>query len=265
MTATYRPRWVAVFVLAAVAVAGAAFTSLPAASAAAIKTIKPLPASLSGYHLIKEFTGTDIAGPAWNAPANNPGGCPPNPAQISLTPQGAAEMQTTGDAGNCVEAESPQPYPTTAGYVYEASVYDSSFKDWGGFWSYGNNWPGGGEMDTVETIWGQNYVSYHYGYDNTTLSTGPWEHQRHTLNPVGKNITIGWHIIDVAYFANKIEVFYDGHLYVAIVSSHIARVPAWIVFGDGSCKSATYNSCASASDIGLAGNFKVKWLRIFRQ
>jgi hypothetical protein len=252
-----RPRWIAVPALAAV-VAWTALTGAPAALAAAIR---PLPPLLSGYHLVEVFTGADIASKAWDAPANDPGGCRPNPAQISLTPSGAAEMRTTGAAGNCAEAESPHPYPTGAGYVYEISLYDSSFKDWGGFWSYGSNWPGGGELDTVESIWGQNYVSYHYG-DNTTLSTGPWQRG---LTPVGKNITIGWHIVDVAYFAKKIEIFYDGHLYVTIAGDYISKAPAWIVLGDSSCRSATYSVCASASDIGVAGNFKVKWLRIFRQ
>lgn len=239
------------------AVAGTAVTGHAGQAA----VINPLPAPLSGYHLVKEFTGADIAGPAWDAPANEPGGCPPNPAQISLTPQGAADMSTSGDAGNCVAAESPHPYPTAAGYVYEVSLYDSSFKDWGGFWTYGNNWPDGGELDAVESNQGQSYVSYHYA-GNKTVSTEPWAH---TLIPTGKNITTGWHIVDVAYFAKKIEVFYDGHLYVTIAGSYVTGAPAWIVFSDGSCQSATYDVCASTADIGVTGNVEVKWLRIFRR
>jgi hypothetical protein len=170
-------------------------------------------------------------------------------------------MRTSGDIGNCVEAESPHPYPTTAGYVYEASVYDSSFRDWGGFWLYGNNWPAGGELDAVETEDDQNYVSYHYA-GNITTTTGPWAH---TLTPAGKNITTGWQIVDIAYFDQKIQVFYDGHLYVTITGKYITGAPAWIVFGDGSCQSATYSVCGSATDIGVAGKFEVKWLRIFRK
>jgi hypothetical protein len=261
MTATYRPRTgriVTLALAAAVAVAVTAFTG-PAGQAAVI--IKPRPAPLSGYHLVDVLSGATIAGPAWNAPASEPNGCPPDPAQISLTKAGAAEMRTSGAAGNCAEAESPHPYPTTAGYVYEVSLYDSSFKDWGGFWSYGDNWPAGGELDAVESTQGQSYVTYHYSASDA-VSTDPWEH---ALAPVGKNITTGWHIVDVAYFNKKIEVFYDGHLYVTIAGSYVSDSPAWIVFGDGSCQSATYSVCASAADIGVAGAFQVKWVRIFRQ
>jgi hypothetical protein len=248
---------IAVLALAAAAVAGTAFTG----SSGQAAVIKPLPAPLTGYHLAKQFTGADIAGVAWKRPVNNPGGCPPNPAAISLTKSGAASMRTSGDAGDCVQAQSPHPYPTVPGYVYEASVYDSSFLDWGGYWTYASNWPAGGELDAVESLRGQSYVSYHYT-GNTTVSTVPWHR---SLTPVGKDITTGWHIVDVAYFAKKIEVFYDGHLYVTIAGSYITTAPAWIVFGDGSCQSATYNVCASDADIGVAGNFEVKWLRIFQR
>jgi len=258
MTATYRPRTgrIVVLALAVAAVVGTFFTG-PAAQAA---VIKPLPTPLTGYHLAKAFTGADIAGPAWSASTNDPGGCLPNPAQISLTKAGGAEVRTSGEAGNCAEAESPHPYPTLPGYVYEVSLYDSSFEDWGGYWTYASNWPAGGELDAVESTQGQSYVSYHYGITNTTVSTNPWQRG---LTPVGKNITTGWHIVDVAYFTNKIEIFYDGHLYVTISGSYITKVGAWLVFGDGSCQSSTYSVCAAAADLGVAGNVQVKYLRIF--
>jgi hypothetical protein len=241
----------------AVAAVAATFITGPAGQAA---VIKPLPAPLSGYQLVKEFTGAEIAGPAWNAPGNGPGGCPANPAQISVTAAGGAEMKTNGAAGNCADAESPHTYPTAPGYVYEVSLYDSSFKDWGGYWSYASNWPAGGELDAAESTQGQSYVSYHYT-DNKTVSTNPWQRG---LTAVGRNITTGWHIVDVAYFNKKIEVFYDGHLYVTIAGSFVTAAPAWIVFGDGSCQSATYSVCASPADVGVAGNVQVKYLRIFK-
>jgi len=260
MSTAYRPRTgrVVMLLLAAAAVTATVCTG----SAGQAAVIKPLPSPLRGYHLAKAFTGSDIAGPAWDRPGNDPGGCPPNPAQISRTKAGAAEVRTTGDAGNCAEAESPHPYPTLPGYVYEVSLYDSSFKDWGGYWTYGTNWPAGGELDAVESTQGQSYVSYHYGDTNTTVSTNPWQRG---LTAVSKNITTGWHIVDVAYFNQKIEIFYDGHLYVTIAGSYVTKAGAWIVFGDGSCQSATYSVCATAADIGVAGNVQVKWLRIFLQ
>lgn len=269
MTVTYSPRTIRVLVLALAAAAVTATAGLTAPAALAgpaaaltrpagqATTAQPLPAALSGYHLAKQFTGADIAGPAWNNPGDNPGGCPPNPAQISLTAAGGAEMSTSGEIGDCVNAESPHPYPTAAGYVYEVSLYDSSFADWGGYWSYASNWPDGGELDAVESVHGDSYVSYHYT-GNQTVTVGT-----KTLTPVGQNITPGWHIVDVAYFGQKIEIFYDGHLYVTIAGSYVTATPAWIVFGDGSCQSATYSVCASDADIGVAGNVQVKYLRIF--
>src|ERR1700744_6331152 len=95
-----------VLALAAAAVAGTAVAG-PSGRAAGFK---PLPKPLTGYTLAKTFTGADIAGPAWNAPMNNPGGCLPNPAAISRTKSGAGSMRTTGEAGDCVEAESPHTY-----------------------------------------------------------------------------------------------------------------------------------------------------------
>jgi hypothetical protein len=260
MTTANRPRTgrvVTLVLAAAAAVAATVFTG----SAGQAAVVKPLPAALSGYPLAKQFTGADIAGKAWDAPANDPGGCQPNPAQISLTKAGGAELRTSGAAGNCVEAQSPHTYPTAPGYVYEVSLYDSSFKDWGGYWSYADNWPAGGELDAVESTQGQSYVSYHYT-GNATVSTNPWQRG---LTAVSKNITTGWHVIDVAYFSKKIEVFYDGHLYTTIAGSYVTGAPAWIAFGDGSCQSATYSVCASAADIGVAGNVQVKYLRIFKK
>jgi len=237
------------------AAAGIALTA-PAAQAA---VVKPLPAALSGYHLAKTFTASDSAGPAWNNPANNPGGCPPEPARISLTPQGAM-MSTTGKAGDCVQAESPHTYPTAPGYAYEAEMYVSSFRDWADWWMYGDNWPADGELDIVESTQDQSYVSYHWGTANNTVSTNPWQKG---LKALSKNITPGWHVVDVAFGSHQISIYYDGHLYTVIKGSNVSEAPAWIVFGDGSCQSPVYSVCGSSTDIGVAGNVKVKGLRAF--
>ena len=249
-------RWTAACaVTAATAAVGIALTA-PAGQAAAIR---PLPTKLSGYHLAKTFSASAIAGPAWNDPANDPGGCPPEPTRISLTSQGAM-MSTTGDAGDCVQAESPHTYPTSPGYVYEADMYVSTFRNWADWWMYGNNWPAGGELDIVESTQDRSYVSYHWGTANNTVSTNPWQKG---LKALSADITPAWHIVDVAFGSHQISVYYDGHLYTVVKGSYVTEVPAWIVFGDGSCQSPIYSVCGSKTDIGVAGNVKVKWLRIF--
>jgi hypothetical protein len=242
---------------AAIAAAGIVLTATNGQAA----VIKPLPAPLSGYHLVKTFTAADIAGPAWNDPANNPGGCPPEPARISLTAQGAM-MSTTGKAGDCVQAESPHPYPTAPGYVYESEMYVSTFRNWADWWMYGDNWPVGGELDIVESTQDRSYVSYHYGAANHTVSTNPWQKG---LKALSANITVGWHVVDVAFGSHQISIYYDGHLYTVIKGSYVTGAPAWIVFGDGSCQSPVYSVCGSSTDLGVAGNVKVKGLRAFEK
>jgi hypothetical protein len=248
----------AVALMAGTASAGIALTA-PAGQAAVAAVTKPLPAALSGYRLVKTFTASDLAGPAWNDPANEPGGCPPEPASISLTSQGAM-MSTTGKAGDCVQAQSPHTYPTAPGYAYEAEMYVSSFRDWADWWMYGDNWPVGGELDIVESTQDQSYVSYHWGAANSTVSTNPWQKG---LKALSNNITTGWHVVDVAFGNHQISVYYDGHLYTVIKGSNVTEAPAWIVFGDGSCQSPIYSVCGSSTDIGVAGNVKVKGLRAF--
>ena len=58
---------------------------------------------------------------------------------------------------------------------------------------------------------------------------------------------------------------YDGHLYTVIKGSYVTEAPAWIVFGDGSCQSPVYSVCGSSTDLGVAGNVKVKGLRAFEK
>jgi hypothetical protein len=235
----------------------------------------PYPAALAGHQFAREFDPPELAGSSWTHPRNNPGGCAPNPAQVKLNGSGYAEVETNGQDSNCAAIQSPQTYATTDGYVYEADVYISTFESWPAFWMYGNNWPTGGEIDAVEANRNVNYVSWLYApcnrsVDSSQRSTNPFSYNcKSDLTPTAgaPNLSApAWHIVDIAFGHNQIEVFYDGKLYVTIPETVTSDTsdPMWVVFSDGSCAQSRsgHNICAPGVE-GVGGNIQVKWLRIF--
>ena len=230
----------------------------------------PLPSALSNHPFAKQFSASELASSPWNEPTNSPGNCPANPSQVSLNSSGYAELTTTGKAGNCTSIESPHTYPTADGYVYEADIYFSSWENWPSFWMYGNAWPQDGEIDAVEANVDNNYVTWHYGTNNSTIGTASWDNQ--VVKPTGANISPGWHTVDIAFGGNRIQVFYDGYSYVTVPETLTDTTddPMWIVFSDGSCDQQTSsnpggpNVCANGTTgIGVSGNIQIKWLRVF--
>jgi hypothetical protein len=227
-------------------------------------TIVPYPKALANHPFAKQWTGSELAASPWNDPTNDPGNCAPNPSQVSVNSSGYAELTTNGDVGNCVSIESPHEYPTVDGYVYEADIYFSTWENWSSFWMYGNDWPQDGEIDSVEANLDNNYVTWHYGTNNTTEGTGSWNNT--VLTPTGPNIAPGWHIVDIAFGGNRIQVFYDGYSYLTLPETLTATTddPMWITFSTGSCKADGDNECKNGTlGIGVAGNIQIKYLRAF--
>ncbi|HEY0937176.1 MAG TPA: glycoside hydrolase family 16 protein [Trebonia sp.] len=232
----------------------------------------PYPAALGrGHPFVQEVDPPALAAAPWNDPTNNPGNCAPNPRQVSLNASGYAELDTTGAVNNCTSIQSPQMMPSTSGYVYEADVYFSTFDDWPAFWMYGNNWPAGGEIDSVEAEYGVSFVSWHsaacsHATSSSVISTDPWSYAcKTTVQPTGTDITAGWHVVDIAFTSSGVQVYYDGSLYVTISESVTAGQtadPMWLTFSEGSCNSGGDNECASGTS-GPAGNVQVKYLRVF--
>jgi hypothetical protein len=189
---------------------------------------------------------------------------------VSLNRSGYAELSTTGAAGNCTAIQSPRALPTRPGYVYEADVYFSSFRDWPAFWMYGNRWPSLGEIDAVEANYGVNYVTWHYApcgssVSDSAISTNPWTYTcKTTVSPVGANISPGWHIVDIAFTSSGVQVYYGGSLYVTIKEHVTTRGndPMWLTFSEGSCAGGNGNVCEAGAE-GVSGNLQVKYLRIF--
>ena len=274
-----RPRltaWAGAAAGAAILVAGFFAHPGPAsasvAATAATARVVPYPRALaSGHPLTLSVTPRTLTSSAWKTSADAPGGCPANPSAVSLNASGYAELTTTGQANDCSWIESPQAMPTRPGYVYEADVYFSNFKDWPGFWMLGNSWPDQGELDVVEPNFGVNYVTWHQAACNPSrsdseVSTNPWAYAcKTTVRAVSKNIQPGWHIVDVAWSSGGLQVYYDGALYVTIhesVTTGKTADPMQLVFSEGSCLSGTSNECTAGGE-GTPGNVQVKYLRVF--
>jgi hypothetical protein len=227
-------------------------------------TIVPFPKALANHPFAKAWTPSELASAPWNDPTNSPGNCAANPSQVHLNSSGYAELTTNGEPNNCTSIESPHEYPTVDGYVYEADVYFSTWENWPAFWMYGNDWPQDGEIDAVEANLDNNYVTWHYGTNNTTEGTGSWNNK--VLTPTGPNIAPGWHIIDIAFGGNRIQVFYDGYSYLTLPETLTADTddPMWITFSTGSCESGGNNVCKNGTlGIGVSGNIQIKYLRAF--
>jgi hypothetical protein len=261
-------------ILAAALFAQPTPASASAATAASARVV-PYPHALaSGHPLVQAVAPRTLVSTAWKTvsnPDNAPGDCPAKPSAVSLTTSGYAELKTTGAANDCEWIASPTAMPTKAGYVYEADVYYSNFKDWPGFWMVGNSWPAQGELDAAEPNFGVSYVTWHQSACNASrsdseVSTNPWAYAcKTTITPVGKNIGPGWHIIDIAWSSNGLQIYYDGALYVSIhenVTTGKTADPMRVVFSDGSCLNGAANECVAGGE-GTPGNVQVKYLRVF--
>jgi beta-glucanase (GH16 family) len=268
--------------IGAAIVAAALFAHPAPASATAAATAKPASAKIvpyphalaSGHPLAQADAPRTLVSSAWKTvsnPNNAPGDCPAKPSAVSLTASGYAELKTTGAANDCEWIASPNAMPTKAGYIYEADVYFSNFKDWPGFWMLGNSWPAQGELDAAEPNFGVSYVTWHQAACNSSrsdseVSTNPWAYAcKTTIKPSGKNIQPGWHIIDIAWSSNGLQIYYDGALYVSIhesVTTGKTADPMRVVFSEGSCLNGAANECV-AGGAGTSGNVQVKYLRVF--
>lgn len=256
--------------LAAAAVLAAAACTTSALTANAASPV-PLPAAIQpGAAYVKSWQPAELAGPTWNNPANSPGQCAANPAQVSINSLGNAQLTTTGKAGNCTSIQSPHLYPTKPGYIYETRFYASSVLNWSAWWFYGNRWPAQGEADIFEPQFGTSYVSWHSAPCNSSASsstkaTDPWAYPcKTTVKPAGADIGAGWHTLDAAFTTTGVDVYYDGHLYAHLPETLTATTndQMWITFSEGSCNAIFENTCAPGGE-GAPGNVQVAWMRVW--
>lgn len=260
-----------VFLSAAITAAAAlslAFTAGGSAANAATATV-PAAAALANHPLVTSFTPKQLI--AWGPGSNHPGNCTSNKTETFVNSAGYAEVETSGNAGDCADIESPHTYPTSDGYVYEEKIDISNFSQWDSYWMYGQNWPTDGEIDSFEGGPGTSYPTYH-GAGNATIGVGSWNTT--PIQPQSANLVPGWNTIDIAFGGcgagcGRIQIFYNGKLYVTMSGSLVLdggrqNDPFWITDGTGSCDSGTNGDVCNTVKVPDPGNMQIAYLRVFK-
>jgi hypothetical protein len=131
---------------------------------------------------------------------------------------------------------------------------------------YGANWPQDGEIDAVEINIGANYVTWHYGDNNSTIGTGSWNGQ--VVYPTGPNIKPNvWETVDILFGSDDIQIFYNGIHYVSIPQNltPAGKDPMYFTLSEGSCEAEGANVCVNGSQgVDSPGKMLVNYVREFK-
>lgn len=225
----------------------------------------PYPAALAtGHALLEQYLPADLYAwryePGTTTPVTNGSGVTENPASprnVSVTTDGGLSVLrlATTTAADCGVIQSPGKYPTASG-VIEALVKFSGvtnasghfFADWASFWMYGDNWPAAGEVDAVETSYGESYVSYHYGTNgkDTEATDDPWTYSTKKVQlqpevtaavPAPPNILPDtWTHVTLAFGQDgagnhEVDVYYEGVRYCTISGPYVTGDDMYITAG----------------------------------
>lgn len=279
---------------AAPPVAVSASVTLPGAPVAPPPsgTVPYPPALATGHALLEQYLPADLYAwrymPGTTTPVTNGSGVSENPASprnVSVATDGGLSVLRLGvtSAADCGVIQSPGQYPTSSG-VIEALVKFSGFTNasghffaaWASFWLYGEGWPANGEVDSVETQYGNSYVSYHYGSGSSSqATTDPWTYPAKTVQLQPKNSTSApaapnilpdaWTYVTLAFGKAAgggyyCDVYYNGALYCTISGSYVTGAPMWITAGTGFGASVLGSSQAPYDQ---PGNIELQYVRVF--
>jgi len=250
-------------------------------------TVPYPPALASGHALLEQYLPADLYSwrfqPGTTTPVVNGSGVSENPASprnVSVTTDGGLSVLKLActSAADCGVIQSPGTYPTSSG-VIEALVRFSGFTNasghffanWASLWLYGADWPGGGEIDAVETQYGQSFVSYHYGTGaSSDATTDPWTYPAKTIQlqpentttaPVAPNIVPdAWTYVTLAFGSHQCEVFYNGVLYCTISGAFVTSGPMFVTAGTG-FGAGTLG--ASQAPYDQPGTVEIQYVRVF--
>jgi Fibronectin type III domain len=243
-------------------------TSAPSSAAGT-----PYASALSSYStLAQSYSATDIINGGWAQDANdtNEGGgtCPVANTSYSSSLNAVvlttAGQPATGGSTDCAHIRSQFTVPTS-GDVVEAEIWLPSLSsaatvngssypagtllDWASMWTDGanstngtENWPADTEIDAVETQYGANYVSVHYGAVAATGgSTGVWTTEPQGWQPAGAgygtanagvpNVRPGWNVVDIEFTGTDANIYYNGELFTTVPGSALTHDPAYLNFG----------------------------------
>jgi hypothetical protein len=189
--------------------------------------------------LVLSKTGAGLA--AWQSPSTCTGHGWAADGTVATGPGGNLLLTTTGHADSCAALASPG---TVSSAVIQAEIYFPAcpgkpgvIANWDAFWlADAAAWPEAGELDGVETQppSGVNAVSWHSGtdekgtpsYNVSTVNDG-WFHGT-PLPTSTKNLTPGWHTVDIVYTKGFFAVYYDGKLYAHFANSNVTGDPLTI-------------------------------------
>jgi len=209
-------------------------------------------------------------------------------------------------SAGCIQ--SPVLLPTASGVLeclirFSGVSFDGQNRlpGWGSWWMYGPSWPVNGELDTVETMFGQSWVGYHWGNNATTqkwdASTNPWPMSGQwtggppyppsgkvvQLQPMGANgqprpagntdsyplapnlLPDVWTHVTVAFDGSppsrRIRVWYDGTLYTAIQGDFVLGQPMWIACGTGFGNFS--GGLGQDQRLEVTNSIDIRWVRRF--
>jgi hypothetical protein len=254
-------------------------------------TVPYPPALAAGHTLTEQYLPADLYAwryvPGTTTPVTNGSGVgedPGSPRNVTVTTDGGLsvlQLAATSTA-DCGIIQSPGTYPTSGG-VIETLIRFSGFTsggsevfaDWASFWMYGPNWPAQGEIDAVETSYGNSQVSYHYGTTDTVATTDPWTYatkkvqlqpKNTTTVPAAPNILPGtWTYVTLAFGKDPggkyyASVYYNGVLYCTIDGPYVTGAPMWITAGIG-FGGPVLGSSQTPYD--QPGNIEIQYVRVF--
>jgi hypothetical protein len=251
---------------------------VPVASASAATTVQsatpaaPYAPALSSYKtLAQSYSAQQIVDGNWagyaNASQEGNGTCPVANTTYSSS-LNAVVLTTTGQpttvATACAHIRSQHTVPTS-GDVVEAKIWlpglstaqtfggttypAGTLYDWATMWLNGanatngpENWPADTEIDPVETQYGVNYLTVHYGSRTANGdSTGNWTTLPQgwaganatyaTPNAGVPNVHEGWNVVDFEFTSTVANIYFNGERYITIPASALSHKPAYLNFG----------------------------------
>ena len=283
------------------AVVTGSLVPVASASAATTASAAPYASALSSYKtLAQSYSAKEIFADNWAAYANDShegnGTCPLANTTYSsslnavvLTTTGQTTSVTTG----CAHIRSQHTVPTS-GDVVEAKVYlpglgsaksfggtaypAGTLLDWASVWLNGasatngaENWPADTEIDPVETQYGTNYLTLHYGTRTSDgSSTGNWttlpqgwagaDATYATPNAGVPNVHSGWNVVDLQFTSTVANIYFNGKLYITIPASVLSHKPAYLNFGISGPNGSDPNNATWPSGKGTED---VQYVKVF--